>query len=365
VGNVEVEQKRANMSIPQTTSQWILKPRKGSGFDGLEYQQSAPIAPIGPHDCLVRFEAASLNYRDVAILQGNYPWAVKENVVPVSDGAGTVIAVGEEVSEFEVGDKVCTLFHQGWQKGLLTPELRGTTLGTYLNGVLRPYAVFPESGLVPAPEHLSTIEASTLPCAAVTAWNALYGLEGRALQKNQAVLVQGTGGVSLFALQFALAAGAMVIATTSSAEKAERLKALGAHHVINYKDDSNWGETARKLSPGGAGVHHVIEVGGSSSMQQSLKAIRIEGLFSLIGFLGGKDETSPCNFGDCLATLSIVRGVNVGSKEQFLAMNNFMAAHQIRPVVDETIFPLEEAKGAYEFLWGQKQWGKVVIKLLP
>ncbi|KAK5418847.1 hypothetical protein LTR06_002598 [Exophiala xenobiotica] len=352
------------MSPPTTSSRWVLKPSKGNGFEGLQYQASSPIPQLGPHDCLVHLEAASLNYRDVAILQGNYPWAVKEDVVPVSDGAGVVVAVGQDVSEFRVGDKVCTLFHQGWQKGLLTPDKRATTLGTYLDGVLRQYAVFPEIGLVPIPQHLSTLESATLPCAAVTAWNALYGLEGRAMQKGQAVLVQGTGGVSLFAMQFALAAGALVIATTSSAEKETKLKALGAHHVINYKTDPDWGATAKKFSPDGQGVHHVIEVGGSSSMQQSLKAIRIEGLISLIGFLGGKDAASACSFADCLTTLSIVRGVNVGSKEQFLAMNDFMATNKIKPILDDNVFSFEQAKDAYKFLWSQKQWGKVVIRLV-
>lgn len=356
------------MSLPAVTSRWVIKPTKStstgtSGFDGLEYQDSVPIPPLGNHDCLVRFEAASLNYRDVAILKGNYPWTVNEDVVPVSDGAGVVIAVGPEVDEFRVGDKVTTLFHQGWQSGLLTPTKRVTTLGTYLDGVLRQYAVFPERGLVPIPKHLTTIEASTLPCAAVTAWNALYGLPSRSLQKGQSVLVQGTGGVSLFAMQFALAAGATVVATTSSTAKAEKLKAMGATHVINYKENPRWGELAKTLSPDGEGVHHIIEVGGSSSMEQSLKAVRIEGLISLIGFLGGKDAASSCSFGDCLATLSIIRGVNVGSKQQFLAMNEFMTAHDIRPVIDDETFGFDEAKRAYEFLWDQKQWGKVVIRI--
>ncbi|KIW15141.1 hypothetical protein PV08_05186 [Exophiala spinifera] len=351
------------MSLPTVTSRWVIRPTKDNGFDSLQYQDSVPIPPLGSHDCLVRFEAAALNYRDVAILQGNYPWAVREDVVPVSDGAGTVIATGQDVSEFQVGDKVCTLFHQGWQEGLLTPKKRVTTLGTYLDGVLRQYGIFPGKGLVPIPRHLTIFEAATLPCAAVTAWNALYGLPGRALQRGQAVLIQGTGGVSLFAMQFALGAGATVIATTSSSAKEEKLRAMGAHHVINYKDNPHWGEMAKRLSPGGEGMHHIIEVGGSASMAQSLKAIRIEGLISLIGFLGGKDAVSLCNFGDCLATLSIIRGVNVGSKEQFLAMNDFMTAHNIRPVIDDQVFSLEEAKSAYEFLWNQKQWGKVVVRM--
>jgi len=355
----------ADLDLPKTTPQWVLKPGSGKvGFDGLLFQESSPVAPLGPHDCLVEFEAVSLNYRDVAILQGNYPWTVKDEVVPVSDGAGTVVAVGGSVQEFSEGDKVCTLFHQGWQRGPLTPQARLTTLGTHVGGVLRRYAVFPEKGLVASPRHLTAVEACTLPCAAVTAWNALFGLEGRALQKGQTVLVQGTGGVSLFALQFAIATGATVIATTSSEAKAQKLRQeFGVHHVINYKKDEQWGVTAKRLSDDSEGVHHIIEVGGSSSMQQSLQAIRIEGLISLIGFLGGKDEKSPANFGDCLAALCVLRGVNVGSKEQFAAMNEFMTAHDIKPVVDGNIFRFHQAKEAYRFLWEQRQWGKVVIRM--
>jgi len=297
------------------------------------------------------------------MLQGNYPFAVQAGRVPVSDGAGTVIATGSSVESLKAGDKVCTLFHQGWQTGLLTPEIRATTLGNYLDGVLRKYAVFPEGGLVPFPSYLTSIQAATLPCAAVTAWNALFGLESRALQKGQTVLVQGTGGVSVFATQFALGIGATVIATTSSEEKAKKLKEIGVQHVINYKTNPDWGEAARRLSPGGHGVEHIVEVGGNASMQQSFKAIKIEGVISMIGFLGGKDASSASSFGDCLATLCILRGVNVGSKEQFLAMNEFMAAKKILPFVEERLFELDEVKEAYQFLWDQKQWGKVVIKI--
>lgn len=350
-------------SLPNTTRQWTMDKSRGPWLDALELENAAAIPALGATDCLVRMEAASLNYRDVAMLQGNYPLPVKAGLIPVSDGAGVVIAVGDHVADLKVGDRVCTLFHQGWQTGLLTADVRVTTLGNYFDGVLREHAVFPERGLVPAPRNLSPLQAAALPCAAVTAWNALFGLESRALQKGQTVLVQGTGGVSLFAAQFALAVGATVITTTSSEEKAERLRAMGVQHVINYSDTPDWGVVARKLSPGGLGVEHIVEVGGNATMQQSFKAIKIEGVISMIGFLGGKDAVTSANFVDCLTTLCILRGVNVGSREQFLAMNEFMTAKQIVPVIDDRVFGMDELKDAYRFLWDQKQWGKVVVKI--
>lgn len=354
----------AETSLPKTTRQWTMDKSRGPWLEALALEPAAPIpAELGATECLVRMEAASLNYRDVAMLQGNYPLPVKAGLVPVSDGAGVVVAVGEGVETLRVGDRVCTLFHQGWQEGLLTSEARVTSLGNYFDGAVRTHAVFPEGGLVPAPGNMTSTQAATLPCAAVTAWNALFGLESRALQKGQTVLVQGTGGVSLFAAQFALGIGATVIATTSSDDKAEKLKRMGVQHVINYRETPDWGERARRLTPGGNGVEHIVEVGGNSTMQQSLKAIKIEGVISMIGFLGGKDASTSASFLDCFATLCILRGVNVGSKRQFQAMNEFMAAKGIVPVVDERVFEMDELKDAYQFLWDQKQWGKVVVKI--
>jgi NADPH:quinone reductase-like Zn-dependent oxidoreductase len=185
--------------------------------------------------------------------QGMYPLPASLPRVPGSDACGTVISTGPKVTRFSNGQKVCTLFNQGHIAGPLTPAIATTGLGGSLDGTLRQYAVFPESGLVLAPATLNEIEASTLTCAPLTAWNSLYGLTERALRPGDVVLTQGTGGVSLAALQFAVAAGATVIATTSSASKAEKLKKLGAHHIINYKENPNWGEEAKKLTPGGEG----------------------------------------------------------------------------------------------------------------
>jgi NADPH:quinone reductase-like Zn-dependent oxidoreductase len=212
------------------------------------------------------------------------------------------------------------------------------------------------------PSNLNFLEASTLTCAALTAWNALYGLETRALKPGQWVLTQGTGGVSIFALQFAKAAGAKVIATTNSKEKAETLKKLGADHVINYKETPNWGEEAAKLTPGGAGVQHVVEVGGPNTMAQSLKAVGIDGVISIIGFIGGFSKEQP-TFLDCLSNICTVRGILVGSRLQMEDMCAAIEANDIKPVVDGKVFGLSELKEAYQYMWDQKHFGKLTIKI--
>ncbi|KAI4243917.1 MAG: hypothetical protein L6R42_010612, partial [Xanthoria sp. 1 TBL-2021] len=196
----------------------------------------------------------------------------------------------------------------------------------------------------------------------LTAWNGLYGLESKALKPGDTVLTQGTGGVSIFALQFARAAGARVIATTSSASKADTLRKLGADTVINYKDDPDWGETAKKASPHGLGVDHILEVGGPKTMAQSLKAVKPEGVISIIGFLGGMSKEQP-SFLECLNNIVTVRGVLVGSRLQFENMNEAIDANGIKPVVDEKVFSLEELKDAYQYMWDQKHFGKLTVKI--
>ncbi len=280
--------------------------------------------------------------------------------MPCSDASGEVLATGRRVTRFKKGDQVTTLFNQGHIAGPLTPSAVSTGLGGALPGTLRQYGVFEEDGLVTKPKTLSAEEASTLSCAALTAWNALYGLQSKALKPGDVVLTQGTGGVSLFAVQFAVAAGATVIATTSSEEKAKKLKDLGAHHIINYKSNPNWGEEAKKLTYEEQGVDHILEVGGPTTMKQSLNAIKIEGVISIIGFLGGAPKDQP-SFLECLNHLCIVRGILVGSRLQFEEMNRAIDANRIKPVVDSRIFKLDEARKAYEHMWGQKHFGKVVI----
>ncbi|KAJ5934792.1 alcohol dehydrogenase [Penicillium verhagenii] len=345
------------MSITQT-AQWTVIPN--GGWEGLNCT-SAPINNIGPNDCLIQIQAVSLNYRDVAIPMGAYPMTSNSGIIPCSDAAGIVLAIGNSTTRFKAGDHVCTAFNPAHQSGLTSLEKRKYSLGNVADGTLRQYAVFHEAGLVLAPRGLNMVEASTLSCAGVTAWNCLFGLKDRALGPGDWVLTQGTGGVSLFAIQIALAAGSTVVATTSSEEKAGKLRAMGVQHVINYVQDRDWGETAKRLSPGGEGVHHVIEVGGEGTMPQSLRAVRMEGVISLVGFLSGAGTERKCGFLDCLQTMAIVRGITVGPVDQFEALNAFIAEHGIKPVVDQKMFSFDEAKDAFQYLWEKKNYGKVVI----
>jgi len=331
----------------------------GKSFDALEFKDT-PVPELGDRDVLVKFHASSLNYRDLIIAQGKYSFGNKDNVVPASDGAGTVERVGKNVTRFKQGDKVVALFNQGHLAGSLDDKSVATGLGGNIDGCLREYGAFDENGLVHKPDNLDFRQAATLTCAGVTAWNALYGL--KPLLPGDYVLTQGTGGVSIFAVQFAKAAGAKVIATTSSDAKAQRLKELGADHVLNYKEDANWGETAKKITAG-RGVQHVLEVGGPNTMIQSLNAIGRDGIISIIGFLGGfKGEKQP-TFLDPLTRGCIVRGILVGSRLQFEEMNRAIEANNIQPVVDEKVFKLAEAKEAYQYMWDQKHFGKLTIDI--
>ena len=296
--------------------------------------------------------------------QGTYPQPNEIPVVPLSDGAGEVVEVGSKVRQFGKGDRVSTLFQQRSLYGPMTIDAYSSGLGGVLDGTLRQYAVFPETGLVRSPRNLTDVEAATLPCAAVTAWNCLYGL--KQLKPGDVVLTQGTGGVSIFALQvrnfslqmwtsprltrlqFAKAAGATVIATTSSAEKAETLKKLGADHVINYREDKDWGKTARGLTLNGEGVDHVVEVGGARTMEQSLEAVKYEGIITIIGFLGGQEVTS--SMFECFYKVCIARGVFVGSRAMMEDMVAAIEANDIHPVVDKNVFTMDQAKEAYQYL---------------
>ncbi|KAM0330563.1 hypothetical protein ACHAQA_003510 [Verticillium albo-atrum] len=297
------------------------------------------------------------------IPQGNYPFPVKPSVIPGSDGSGSILAVGSKVTKFAVGDRVCTHFAQLHQANPISPEALSSNLGGAIDGTLRRHAVFPESGVVPAPPSLTTIEASTLTVAPLTAWNAFYGLQSKALKSGDWVLTQGTGGVSLSAIQLAVAAGATVVATTSSDQKAEALKKLGAAHVVNYKNTSNWGEAARALTPNGAGFDHIIEVGGESSVVQSLKAIRLEGVITFVGSLTMPEGDKDASLLQTLIKLCTVRGILVGSRQQFEEMNRAIEAAKIKPVVDPKTFAFEDLLEAYQYQLERKHFGKVVVTL--
>ncbi|RAK95626.1 zinc-dependent alcohol dehydrogenase family protein [Aspergillus ibericus CBS 121593] len=284
---------------------------------------------------------------------GAHALTITPNIVTASDGAGIVQSVGAKVQTFQPGDKVCT--HMVPQK----PETEPVTfadisagLGQRVDGTLRPFGVFHETALVKMPSSLPFLEASTLTCAGLTAWNALFGLESRAPKKGDMVLVQGTGGVSVIALQFALACGATVIATTSSDAKAQKLKAAGAHHVLNYRKDLKWGETAKQLTPDGKGVHLVVDV-----------AVRPEGVLAMTGLLGGAPDANVNTLIDCLVNLCTARGVLLGTRQQFAEMNAFIEEHGIRPVVDDKVFGLEEAADAYQYMDDQRHFAKVFVRV--
>lgn len=348
------------MSIPKSTNAWVVTNTEGGIDNGLEKQTKDLPSELAPTDVLVRMKAVSLNYRDLIIPQGKYGFPANTPVVAASDGAGEVVAIGSGVTDFKVGDAVTTLFNQEHQSGPVNPKSIKSGLGGAIDGALREYGVFPEHGLVAAPKNLSLEEAATLPCAALTAWNALYGL--KPLKPGGSVLVQGSGGVSVFALQFAKAAGAFVVATTSSEEKAQRLKDLGADVVINYKTTPNWGAVARANSPRGEGIDHIIEVGGPATLEQSFAAIKLEGIISMIGFVAGQGSKAV-NPLDALSKVCTIRGVFVGSKEMMQAMNSAIEVNNIKPIVDEQVFDFDQTREAYHYQLAQKHFGKVVIRI--
>jgi len=325
------------------------------GIDNLalvEREQPKPAAG----EVLVRITAASLNYRDYLVVQGLYNPKLKRPMVPISDGAGIVEETGPGVTRFKRGDRVVACFMQAWMDGPPTPEASASALGGAIDGVLREYAVFSEHGLLPTPSSLSDEEAATLPCAAVTAWHALF--EHTPHHPGDTVLIQGTGGVSIFALQFAKAAGLRTIVTSSSDRKIERARELGADEVINYKTTPEWQEQARKLTAG-RGVDHVIEVGGSDTMPRSLRAIRMSGTISVIGILSGAAPTvSPVTI---LMNSVRVIGVFVGSRAMFERMNRAIEVHSIKPAIDKT-FAWTEIKEALHYMESQQHVGKICLR---
>lgn len=310
----------------------------------------------GPGQVLVRIHAASLNYRDILIVTGRYPFSsAAETLVPVSDGAGEVVEVGAGVTRFAPGDRVIGIFSQSWLGGAQVDDAWATTLGGGIDGVLADYVLFNPEGLVRVPEHLSYEEAATLPVAAVTAWNALYGL--KPLCAGETVLTLGTGGVSIFAVQLAHAAGARVIATSSSDDKLEKVRALGASDTINYRKTPDWQDEVRGLTKG-RGVDHVVEIGGTGTLPRSIASTHTGGVVSLIGLLAEGEPMDPLVI---LGTGAIVRGVMVGSREMFENMNRAIELHKIRPVIDR-IFDFEQAKEALAYLDSGTHVGKIVIR---
>ncbi|GAA3036980.1 NAD(P)-dependent alcohol dehydrogenase [Streptosporangium longisporum] len=322
------------------------------GVDALRLGERDEPRP-GPRQVLVRMRAWSLNHRDLLIARAAYGRDVRPGVVPLSDGAGEVAATGEGVTRWRTGDRVvCTVIPR-WISGPPTAEKVAGMLGGSLDGVLAEYVVLDEEALVAVPAHLSLAEAATLPCAAVTAWHALVEVGG--LRPGQRLLTLGTGGVSLFALQLAVAGGARVTATSGSAAKLDRLRDLGAADVIDHAADPAWGATVYERS--GGGVDHVIEVGGSGTLRQSIDAVRTGGRISVIGVLSRGEGIGPVPL---LRKALSVQGVLVGSREMFEEMNRALERHRIRPVVDG-VFPFSDAADAYRRLASGRHVGKVVI----
>lgn len=327
----------------------------GGGIEALTLTERPRPEP-GHNQVLIRIRAVSLNFRDLTVASGDYRYA-RPGMIPASDGVGEVVAVGAGVTRVRPGDRVAGTFFQGWQAGVLPAEAESRGLGGAIDGVLAEYVVLEEGGVVPVPEHLTDEEAATLPCAALTAWNALF--ETGEVRPGDTVLIQGTGGVSIFAIQFAVMAGARVLVTSSSDEKLARATALGAHATLNYRTTPDWDRWALEQT-GGRGVDHVVEVGGPDTFARSLGAVRRQGQVSVIGVLTGRSGTVPT--AEIMWKQIRVMGVLVGSREMFESMNRALTAHRLRPVIDR-VFPFEQALEAYRYLQAAGHFGKVVVRV--
>ncbi|MBL1198759.1 MAG: NAD(P)-dependent alcohol dehydrogenase [Nostoc sp. GBBB01] len=334
----------------------VYEIQSNAGIDALALVDRPEPKPAAG-EVLVQVKATSLNYRDLLVIEGAYGAGQKYPLIPISDGAGEVVAVGKGVTRVKIGDRVAATFFQDWIYGSLTREQMKSDLGGGIDGMLAEYVVLHQDGLVILPDHLSYAEGATLPCAAVTAWHGLV-TKGN-ISPGDSVLLLGTGGVSIFALQFAKIHGARAIATSSSDEKLALIKQLGADETINYKTTPDWEKQVYQLT-NRTGVDHVVEVGGAGTLPKSLQAVRIGGRVSLIGVLSGRgSEIDPMPI---LFKSLTVQGIYVGSREMFEAMNQTIQQHQIKPIIDR-VFPFNEAREAYRYLKSAAHFGKVVISL--
>jgi len=311
----------------------------------------------GPGEVLLRMKAASLNFRDLVVpMRGYGSFTGTLPLIPISDGVGEVVEIGSGVSRAAVGDRVCPMFMQKWIAGEPDMTRITSTLGAPMDGVMQEYMALSEEGVAKVPDYLSDEEAATLPCAALTAWSALV-TEG-AVKAGDKVLIQGTGGVSLFASQFAKLLGAFVVITSSSDEKLERAAAMGADESINYNTTPEWGKAVKKLT-GGDGVDHIVEVGGEKTLPQSLRAIRPGGTISMIGVLSGVNM--GVSLGLIVTRKVRLQGITVGHRDSFEAMTRALAQHQLKPVIDR-VFAFEELKEAMAYLQEGKHFGKICIR---
>lgn len=327
-------------------------------FDSLDELKLRELADPAPQrgEVLVRVHAVSLNFRDLAILRGRYPRKALPGLIPVSDAAGEVVAVGEGVRAFAVGDRVMGAFHPRWFGGEMPATIQTDSYGAESDGWLCELKAVSQEAVVRLPDGLSYEEGCTLPCAGLTAWTALSG--PAPIRAGRTVLVQGSGGVSIFALQLARAVGATVIATTSSAGKAEQLKALGAAEVVNYAEDPEWGRSVRKLT-GGRGVDRVVEVGGPGTIAQSLRAVAVGGEIASIGFLS--TENPGIDFFQMKTSGASFRNITVGDRNGLLELARVVGATGLKPIVDR-VFAFDEARAAFAHLESGAHLGKVVIR---
>jgi NADPH:quinone reductase-like Zn-dependent oxidoreductase len=332
----------------------LFEIRGGFGLDHLAAAERPDPAP-GPREVLVRLRAASINYRDLLTVEGKYNPRMALPRVPLSDGAGEIAAVGAEVAVWKAGDRVVLPFMPAWREGALTREKASSALGGDVDGVLREFIAVPAGCLLPVPAHLDFIQAAALPCAAVTAWNGLFC--AGALQPGQTVLLQGTGGVSIFGLQLAKAAGARVILLSSSDAKLERARAMGADETINYQSEPAWERKVLALT-GGEGVDLTLEVGGSGTLPRTLKAARHGGRISLIGVLSG--IAGNVEIGPILHKMLQIHGIYVGSRAMFAELIRLLELHRIEPVIDR-VFDFADSPAAFRYFHQGAHFGKVAL----
>ncbi len=328
------------------------------GLDAIQVAE-VPDPVAGPGQVLVRMKAVSLNYRDLLMVNGMYgrgSAGTKDVITPFSDGCGVIEAVGTGVTKFKVGDRVATLFFQNWTSGPPNLEKLMSALGFPIPGAGAELQVFGQDGVSKVPEFLTDQQVATLPCAGLTAWRGLF--EDARLEPGDTVVLQGTGGVSIFGLQFARAAGLRTVITSSSDEKLARAKAMGAEHLVNYKTTPAWSGPVREAT-GGRGADFIMEVGGGGTIQESMKAIRIGGHIAIIGVVAGAGD--PFNPAALIGNSAKLQGLSVGSRDMFEAMCRAIELHKIAPVVDK-VFPWTDAKAAFSAMAGGEHFGKIVLQ---
>jgi len=335
--------------------QYLLETRP-EGISALVLRDIEIPSP-GPGEVTVRIAACSLNYRDLLVRSGKSASGGTNPVVPLSDGAGEILSVGEEVTEWKTGDRVALTFFRDWISGRFDMVHHTSARGGSCDGVLAEVVLAPAHGLVRVPHSMSLEEAATLPCAALTAWHALME-RGNPVGPGDTVLCLGTGGVSLFALQIAKAAGARVILTSSSNEKAERARALGADETINYRETPEWDREVGRLTEK-RGADRVVEVGGPGTIERSMKSVSAGGVISLIGVLTGFAPPNTSLF-PIVTKNAELHGIYVGNREMFVRMNDFLEAHRIRPVID-SVFGFDEVAAAYAHLESATHFGKIIV----